>query len=62
MEENKVMSKIPEVRATRILEDYEGFNNYILGLKKKMMLIIRLKKKFQKFLKIYFYNKNKVFS
>lgn len=38
MEENKVMSKIPEVRATRILEDYEGFNNYILGLKKKMQV------------------------
>src|SRR6056300_1746303 len=38
MEENKVMSKIPEVRATRILEDYEGFNNYVLGLKKKMQV------------------------
>lgn len=29
------LSKIPEVRAQRILEDYEGFNNYILSIKKK---------------------------
>ena len=36
MQNNKdKLSKIPEVRAQRILEDYEGFNNYILGIKKK---------------------------
>ena len=32
---NDKLSKIPEVRAQRILEEYEGFNNYILGIKKK---------------------------
>jgi len=36
MQNNKnKLSKIPEVRAQRILEEYEGFNNYILGIKKK---------------------------
>jgi len=29
------LSKIPEVRAQRILEDYDGFNNYILSIQKK---------------------------
>ena len=29
------LSKIPEVRAQRILEDYVGFNNYILSIQKK---------------------------
>jgi len=38
MQENKVVSKIPEIRATRILEEYEGYNNYILLLKKKMQI------------------------
>ena len=36
MEENKVISNIPEIRATRILEGYDGCNNYILSIKKKM--------------------------
>ena len=36
MEENKVISNIPEIRATRILEGYVGCNNYILSIKKKM--------------------------
>lgn len=36
MEENKVISNIPEIRATRILEGYVGYNNYILSIKKKM--------------------------
>lgn len=36
MEENKVVSNVPEIKATRILEQYEGFNNYILSLQKKM--------------------------
>ena len=36
MQNNKdKLSKIPEVRAQRILEEYEGFNNYIIGIKKK---------------------------
>lgn len=36
MQSNKDnLSKIPEVRAQRILETYEGFNNYILSIKKK---------------------------
>jgi SNF2 family DNA or RNA helicase len=38
MQENKVVSKIPEIKATRILEEYEGYNNYILLLKKKMQI------------------------
>ena len=29
------LSKIPEVRAQRILEDYDGFNNYLLSIQKK---------------------------
>ena len=36
MEENKVISNVPEIRATRILEGYEGYNNYILSIKTKM--------------------------
>ena len=37
MESNKdKLSKIPEVRAQRILETYDGFNNYILSIKKKL--------------------------
>ena len=32
---NDKLSKLPEVKAQRILEKYEGFNNYILGIKKK---------------------------
>lgn len=36
MEENKVIESIPEIKATRILENYEGYNNYILSIKKKM--------------------------
>jgi len=32
---NDNLSKIPEVRAQRILEEYDGFNNYIMGIKKK---------------------------
>lgn len=36
MQSNKdKLSKIPEVRAQRVLEDYDGFNNYILSIKKK---------------------------
>lgn len=36
MEENSEISiSIPEVKAMRILESYEGFNNYILSIKKK---------------------------
>jgi SWI/SNF-related matrix-associated actin-dependent regulator 1 of chromatin subfamily A len=36
MESNKdKLSKIPEVRAQRILEDYDGFNNYIQSIQKK---------------------------
>jgi len=36
MEENSEISiNIPEVKAMRILESYEGFNNYILSIKKK---------------------------
>ena len=36
MESNKdKISKIPEVKAQRILETYDGFNNYILSIKKK---------------------------
>ena len=30
------MNNLPEVRALRILEDYEGYNNYILRLQGKM--------------------------
>ena len=36
MEENKVLENIPEIKATRILENYEGYNNYILSIKNKM--------------------------
>ena len=36
MEENKVIESIPEIKATRILENYEGYNNYILSIKHKM--------------------------
>jgi hypothetical protein len=32
MQEQSVKSNIPEIRALRILETYEGFNNYILGI------------------------------
>jgi SWI/SNF-related matrix-associated actin-dependent regulator 1 of chromatin subfamily A len=36
MEENSEISvNIPEVKAMRILESYQGFNNYILSIKKK---------------------------
>ena len=36
MESNKdKLSKIPEVRAQRILEVYDGFNNYIQSIQKK---------------------------
>ena len=36
MESNKdKLSKIPEVRAQRILEEYDGFNNYIQSIQKK---------------------------
>jgi len=38
MEENKVVANIPEIKATRILEEYEGYNNYILSIKKKMQI------------------------
>ena len=35
MESNKdKLSKIPEVRAQRILEEYDGFNNYISTIQK----------------------------
>jgi SWI/SNF-related matrix-associated actin-dependent regulator 1 of chromatin subfamily A len=34
--ENKTLNNLPEVRALRILEDYEGHNNYILKLQGKM--------------------------
>ena len=34
--ENKTLNSLPEVRALRILEDYEGYNNYILRLQGKM--------------------------
>jgi SWI/SNF-related matrix-associated actin-dependent regulator 1 of chromatin subfamily A len=34
--ENKTLNNLPEVRALRILEDYEGHNNYILRLQGKM--------------------------
>ena len=34
--ENKTLNNLPEVKALRILEEYEGFNNYILRLQKKM--------------------------
>lgn len=30
------LSKIPEVRAQRILEEYDGFNNYIISIQKKL--------------------------
>ena len=36
MEENKVLSNVPEIKATRTLEEYDGYNNYILSIKKKM--------------------------
>lgn len=36
MEENKVLNNVPEIKATRILEEYDGYNNYILSIKKKM--------------------------
>ena len=44
MLENKLVSNVPEIKATRILEEYEGYNNYILLLKKKMQIknILRL--------------------
>jgi len=36
MQENsETFSKIPEVKAIRVLETYDGFNNYILAIKKK---------------------------
>ena len=36
MESNKdKLSKIPEVRAQRTLEVYDGFNNYIQSIQKK---------------------------
>ena len=38
MLENKLVSNVPEIKATRILEEYEGYNNYILLLKKKMQI------------------------
>ena len=34
--ENKSVNNLPEVRALRILEEYEGYNNYILRLQGKM--------------------------
>lgn len=34
--ENNNINNLPEVKALRILEEYEGFNNYILRLKGKM--------------------------
>jgi len=34
--ENSPLNNLPEVRALRILEEYEGYNNYILRLKGKM--------------------------
>ena len=34
--ENKSLNNLPEVRALRILEEYEGYNNYILRLQGKM--------------------------
>jgi SNF2 family DNA or RNA helicase len=34
--ENNNLNNLPEVRALRILEDYEGYNNYILRLQGKM--------------------------
>jgi SWI/SNF-related matrix-associated actin-dependent regulator 1 of chromatin subfamily A len=34
--ENKTLNNLPEVRALRILEDYEGHNNHILRLQGKM--------------------------
>jgi len=34
--ENKTLNNLPEVRALRILEEYSGYNNYILNLKVKM--------------------------
>ena len=43
MQENsETFSKIPEVKAIRVLEEYEGFNNYILDIKKKILKILRL--------------------
>jgi len=36
MQENsETLSKIPEVKALRVLDEYVGFNNYILAIKKK---------------------------
>lgn len=32
---NDKLSKIPEVRAQRILEEYDGYNNYIISIQKK---------------------------
>ena len=34
--ENKTLNSLPEVRALRILEKYEGYNNYIIRLQDKM--------------------------
>ena len=34
--ENKTLNNLPEVRALRTLEDYSGYNNYILNLQSKM--------------------------
>lgn len=34
--ENKTLNNLPEVRALRILEEYSGYNNYILKLQVKM--------------------------
>ena len=34
--ENKTLINLPEVRALRILEEYSGYNNYILNLQVKM--------------------------
>ena len=36
MQEQSIKSNIPEIRALRILETYEGYNNYILSIKKKV--------------------------
>jgi|TARA_R110000868_G_scaffold216_7_gene2066 SWI/SNF-related matrix-associated actin-dependent regulator 1 of chromatin subfamily A len=34
--ENKILNNLPEVKALRILEEYDGVNNYIVRLKNKM--------------------------
>lgn len=35
MEQNNLVNNIPEIRAQRILDIYDGYNNYILSIKKK---------------------------